>query len=156
MNTNIREKVKEQEWKELCEKHLFQKTALGEVLQEIEFFEGGFAWVENGEFWISGDNGRTSFDIKLITSVAIDPVFMAGRYNAAKADLKRLWKSKKETVGFNKSTWANNAEFETLSFAQTMKNNFFDHLEIHLVYLAILSSFSYETMVLSSYKLKEN
>jgi len=46
---------------QLCQENLFKETALGKVLMEIEFWEGGFSRVEQvGEevvFWVSGDNG---------------------------------------------------------------------------------------------------
>lgn len=47
----------------LVQENLFQNTKLGWVLDDVEFWEGGFSQVERvGDevvFWVTGDNGKT-------------------------------------------------------------------------------------------------
>ena len=48
---------------QLVQENLFQDTQLGRVLDDVEFWEGGFSHVERvGDevvFWVTGDNGKS-------------------------------------------------------------------------------------------------
>lgn len=41
----------------ICTKNQFADTRLGQILQDVEFWEGGSVQVENGTLRIWGDNG---------------------------------------------------------------------------------------------------
>lgn len=71
MNTigNITEEIIEA----ICTQQMFNdNTQLGQILQELEFHEGGSVQIEDdGEIAISGDNGRENVKLDIILGIEI-------------------------------------------------------------------------------------